>query len=190
MNSIWKILKGFLLGWGAFSLVAALFLGAWISYGLTLGNRSSDKPASKRDVRFVLNNCKLGDDRIEEVVHSYISSRHITGDHLDAHAIRVTHLDASELVFDNTYGKTSGWYRGDELTGFPKEVVDFVASWLPQLPSEKTEISWFPTIDEIRSPTTYVWIEYVRTHGTRPFSAQVIFARPEDRMIYYFSAKY
>ena len=186
MKLTWETLEGSLKGcffvWGMFSFLAVLFFGVLIFYSLTLGTRSASKDAAKQDVRFVLNNCKLGDARIEKIVHSRVSGRSFTGDHLDAHAIRVTHLDASELVFDNKYGRANGWYRGDELTGFPDAVVGFVASWLWDIP-------WFPTVEEIRSPSTYVWIVSTRTSGTRPHAVQVIFAMPEKKMIYWFSAK-
>jgi len=195
MKQLWKILKVCLLVWGTFSLVAAIALALLIAKEFYYspfgsGNRPSSKLASKQDVQFVLNTCKLSDwnnpdsNRIEEVVHSYVSDRSFTGDHLDAHAIRVTHLDASELIRDDT-GFGGGWFRCDDLTGIAEAVVDFAAIWLPS-----EEIPWFPTIAEIRSPSTYVWIVGATVHGTYPNSAQMIFARPEERMVYWFSAKY
>jgi len=183
MKLMWKIIKWFLIVWGAITFIATLFIGGCLFHSATLGNRPTNKLASKHDVRFVLNWCSLGADRIEKVVHSYESARSFTGDHLDGHAIRVTHLDASELVYDEGKGG-GGWYRGDALSGVAKDAVDFAAMWLG-----REEMSWFPTIDEIRSSEMYVYIWNVKYSGTRPNGTQIIFANPTTKMIYYFSAK-
>ena len=181
MKRIWILCKWFLIIWGAISFVALISIGGCVFWELGPGNHPSDKPASNHDVRFVLNWCSLGDDRIETVVHSYISARSFTGDHLDGYAIRVSRLDASELVYDEMRG---GWHRGDDLSGIAKDAVDFAAMWL-----NNNEMPWFPSIDEIRSPKMYVYISRVTTAGTRITSAQIIFANPDGKMIYYFSAK-
>lgn len=183
MNRAWRIFKGFLLVWGAISFVAVLVIGGTILYQIGSGNRPTSKTVSKHDVRFVLNWCNLGDDRTEEVVHSYASARSFTGDHLGGHAMRVSHLDGSELVFDEERGG-GGWYRGDALTGTAEQAIDFAASWL-----RLSEMPWFPTIDEIRSPNMYVYVWSIDMSGTRPNAAQIIFASPNDKMIYYFDAK-
>jgi len=183
MKRALKIAKWFFLVWGVISFFAILFSGGCIFYSFTLGNRPTYS-ASKHDVRFVLNWCKLGNSRIAEVVHGYVSARSFTGDHLDGYAIRVTHLDVSELVYDKGRGG-AGWYRGDALSGVAKEAVDFAAMWLG-----REEMSWFPTIDKIRSSEMYVYIQNVRFSGTQPRAAQIIFANPDDKMIYYFSAQF
>ena len=187
MKRLWKIFKGFLLIWGAITFVAFLFFIGWFLNFSTSGKIFVDNtglpkinPVHKDDVRFVLNWCRLGADRIEEVVHSYISARSFTGDHLDGHAIRVTHLDTSELAYEesNRVDGSGCWHRGDALSDVAQEAVDFVAMWLPS-----QEIPWFPTIEEIRSPKMYVFV--VKAQGTY----KVIFANPATRMIYYFSAR-
>lgn len=183
MNRAWKIFKGFLLIWGAFTFAAFLIIGGIVVYQVGPGNRPTNKTASKHDVRFVLNWCNLGDDRTEEVVHSYASSRSFTGDHLDGHAIRVSHLDSSELVYDEGRGG-SGWYRGDALSGTAQQAIDFAESWLGS-----SEMPWFPTINEIKSSNMYIYVWSVDMAGTRPNAAQIILARPSDKMVYYFDAK-
>lgn len=183
MNRAWRIFKGFLLVWGAISFVAFLVIGGTILYQVGPGNRPTSKTASKHDVRFVLNWCNLGDDRTEEVVHSYASARSLTGDHLDGHAIRVSHLDVSELIFDERHSG-GGWFRGDALTRTAEQAIDFAAGWLGS-----SEMPRFPTIDEIRSSNMFIYVWSIDMAGTRPNAAQIILARPSDKMVYYFDAK-
>jgi len=185
MKRLWKIFKGFLLIWGAVSFVLFLVSGGCIVYSImpNLGNRPTNTLASNKDVRFVLNWCNLGADRIEEVVHSYASASSFTGDHVGGHAIRVTHLDASELVYNEGRGG-GGWHRGDALSGVAKDAVDFAILCLTT-----KEMPWFPTSDELRSPAMYVHIWSVKYAGMRPNSVQVIFANPDTKMVYYLSGK-
>ena len=181
MKRLWKIFKVFLLIWGAMSLLLCLALGGCIFFSnmpkLFDMPSASNELASKNDVRFVLNWANLGDDRIEEVVHSYASQRSFTGDHLDGHAIRVSHLDVSDL-------EKSGreWQRGDSLTGVTKEAVDLAIG-------SRQEMPWFPTANEIRSPAMYAFVRSVRYTGTHPTAVQIIFANPDTKMVYYLSLR-
>jgi len=175
MKWMWKIFKWFLIVWGAVCLLAVLlFLGC-----IFFPDRPVTKPVSKKNVEFVLNGCNLGDRRIEEVVHSYMSTRSFTGDHLDGHAIRVSHLDASELV---DLGEGNGWYRGDTLSGVAQLAVDYTAGCLHEMP-------WFPTIGKIRSSSMYVYVVSITSFDVngrqQVHTMQVIFASPDDKMIYY-----
>lgn len=184
MKRTWKILKGFLLIWGAITFTAFLVIGGMTLY-LHEGaptDRPTHMPASKHDVRFVLNRSNLGHEQIEEVVHSYASSLSFTGDHLDAHAIRLSQLDVSKLVYDEGRG-IGGWYSGDTLDGPAKPALDFVAFCLAS-----SEVPWFPTISEIRSSKMLVYVWGIDIEATRPIAAQVIFARPSDKMVFYFDA--
>lgn len=183
MNRAWRVFRGFLIVWGLITFSGFLVIAGITLYQIGLGNRPTNKTASKHDVRFVLNWCALGDDRIEEVVHSYASARSFTGDHLDGHAIRISHVAPSELVYDEGKGG-GGWYRGDNLSGIAQQAVDFAASWLGS-----AEMPWFPSIDEIRSPKMFIYVWRVNTAGTRPNAATIIFVRPDDRMVFYFDAK-
>jgi len=183
MNRAWRIFRGFLIVWGLITFVGFLIIAGVAFYQTGPGNRPSNKTASKHDVRFVLNWCNLGEDRIVEVVHSYASARSFTGDHLDGHAIRISHVDPSELIFDAGRGG-GGWYRGDALSGTAEQAVDFAESWLGS-----AEMPWFPTIDEIRSSKMFIYVWSVDMAGTKPNAAQLIFVRPEDKMVFYFDAK-
>lgn len=183
MNRAWRIFRGFLIVWGLITFVGFLVIAGVTLYQLGPGNRPTSKTASKHDVRFVLNWCNLGDDRIVEVVHSYASARSFTGDHLEGHAIRISHVDPAELTFDEGRGG-GGWYRGDALSGTAKQAVDFAESWLGS-----SEMPWFPRIGEIRSSNMFIHVWSVDMAGTRPNAAQIIFVRPADKMVYYFDAK-
>lgn len=188
MKRIWPVVKWFLIVWGAVSLVAVLVAGTLIvrrfsgpESMLGSSNVDSSATASKQDVRFVLNWCRLGDSRIEEVVHSYQSARSFTGDHLDAHAIRITKVSTDELVADDAGG---GWVRCDKTQGVLKDAVDFVASW-----AGRHETLWFPPAEQLNSADFYVYSWSIYCHGTRPSAAELIFVHPSSKMVYYFGGK-
>ncbi|HIP37931.1 MAG TPA: hypothetical protein EYG88_00790 [Desulfocapsa sulfexigens] len=75
-------------------MACAVVLGIAIAYQFGPG-KVSTRTASKYDIRFVLNWCGLGEERAEEVLNSYISASSFGGDHIDAHAIRVSHVELS-----------------------------------------------------------------------------------------------
>ena len=181
MKKIWSFAKQFLFWWGILCALAIIIGGAFIAYQIGPGNKDKNKVASNHDVRYVLNWCNLGDERIEEVLHSYVSSRSFTGDHLDAHAIRISRVAISELKQDD-FG--SGWWRGDQVTGVLKDALNFVDSWLPS-----DEIPWFLQEEEITSSEIYIYPWSIYCHGTRPTAVELIFVRPRDKMVFFFGAK-
>jgi len=170
-----------LMIWGAFSLCVIIIVASMAVYQMGPGNRDRTQTATAKDVRFVLNWCDLGDQRIEKVIHSHISARSFTGDHLDAHAIKISRVDIDELTKqkDELRGR---WYRGDKLPEVVSEAVDFAGGWLHELP-------WFPTVDQLRSSEFYVYPWSIHLHGARPSAAELIFIRPSDKMVFYFGAK-
>ena len=188
MKRIWPALRWCLTVWGAISLCGVALIVAHIistfgglTFGSTTRGEDSDAPASKDDVRYILNWCRLGDSRTEEVLHSHVSSRSFTGDHLDLHAIRISRVSIDELKPDE-WG--SGWYRCDQLKGVLADALDFVGSW-----SGNDEMKWFPTKEQLQTSDFYVYAWSIYCHGTRPTSAELIFVRPSDRMIFYFGCK-
>lgn len=188
VKRIWPLVNWLLIVWGAVSLIAVLIAGISIArrfsgYESTLGssNVDSSAKASKQDVRFVLNWCRLGDSRIEEVIHSYQSARSFTGDHLDAHAIRITNVSTDELVADDFGG---GWVRCDKAQGVLKDALDFVTSW-----AGGDETPWFPPAEQLKSADFYVYSWSIYCHGTRPSAAELIFVHPASKMVYYFGGK-
>lgn len=180
MKRLWQIAKWFLIAWGIICFVAALLIGGSVAYQMGPVNSESSNLVSKHDVRFVLNWSGLGDERIEEVVHSYISSRSIGGDHLDAYAIRITHVELSELTMDDF---DRGWTRCDQAEGVLDDAIEFAEGWLHQ-----DDISWFPSQEELRSDQMYVYPWTIVCHGTIPSAVKLIFVRPKDKMVFYISS--
>ena len=170
-----------LLIWGALSLAGVIVFAAVIGYKLGPGNRDKIGLATAHDVRFVLNWCGLGDQRTEKVVHSHVSARSFTGDHLHAYAIKISHIDVAELTKETDHLR-GRWYRGDQLPEIVAAGVDFVGGWLHELP-------WFPSKNELRGAEFYVYPWSIYFHGIRPTAAEIIFIRPSDSMIFYLSAK-
>lgn len=181
MKRLRGCLKWLLLIWGSFTLVITIALGVFISYQLTITNRDKDDLASPDDVRFVLNWCGFGDNRIERVIHSHISARSFTGDHLDAFAIKVSKMDEVELE-SKTNNFEKRWYRCDQLPPMLAEAIKFVDGWHHEIP-------WFPGGSELRSSNFYVSVWSVYFHGDRPTAADLIFVRPSDQMVFYFGGK-
>ncbi len=181
MKRFLTILKWCLIVWGGITLLASLIFAGFLAYSIGIGNRNRINSASEKDVRFVLNWCRLDEKSIEKVVHSYISSRSMTGDHLDAYAIKVTHLDTEELLL-TTDGMQDHWYRGDKLPELLAEAVGIIDGTLHEIP-------WFPEQKKLRTQEYYVYPVSIMIHGLRPTAVDIIFARPSDRMIYYFSLK-
>src|SRR4051812_11740154 len=109
---IWKVVRGVVFVWGCVSLLGAVVLGAFLAYQIGPGNHTRVDSVSATDVRFVLNWCGLGAERIQKVLHSYVSRRSFTGDHLDAYAIKISHVEIAELTAASRepYNR---WYRGD-----------------------------------------------------------------------------
>ncbi len=178
-----KILKlgGTLLRiWGVISLIGVVGIGAYIVFSLGSGNKTELNQATKSDVRFVLNWCGLGDQRIEEVLNSQVSARSFTGDHLDAYQIRISHVSIDELMRQQEQ-RLGTWYRCDSLPQILDEAVEFVGGW-------QHEIDWFPTEEEVRTSNFYVYPWSISCHGISPDEAQLIFVEPSKKMIYYVSA--
>lgn len=168
--------------WGAFSLLVIIaFVGNIVYVSYFNGNEPEINRATPKDVRYVLNLCELGDSRIESVVHSYVSSRDLAGDHLDVFAIKITHLELSELTQTKS-GRGQRWYRGDEIPTVVNDTYNFMGSWLH-------EFKWFPAISELRTAEYYVYPSSIYFDGVRPTAAKLIIVRPSDKMVFFFGAK-
>jgi hypothetical protein len=177
-NKLLKIGSQILLIWGGVSLISVLLLIGYLGYSITLGNTNSENSASKSDVRFVLNWSELGDERIEKVIKSYESARWFTGDHLDAYAIKITDISISELSSTQT-GK---WYQVDSLPEILDDAVSLIGEW-------QYEIPWFPSEEKLRNDEFYVYPWSIYCHGVKPSSVQLIFLKPDEKMVYYISVK-
>jgi hypothetical protein len=179
MKKIITMLKWFLIVLGGLTLIG----GGYFAYKIGPGNRDKVNTASSKDVRFVLNWCNLGDSRIEKVIKSHVSSRSMTGDHLDAYAIKIKNVSIEELTA-KTDDITNRWYRGDKLPKVLDDAVSFVGGWLGS-----KEIEWFPREAELRSSEIYVYSWSIYFHGVQPTAAELIFVRPKDKMVFFFRGK-
>lgn len=177
MKKIWPALKWILTVWGALSAIA---VGA-VLISMRSSLTDSDETASISDVRFVLNWSGLGDHRIQEVTHSFISARSLTGDHLDAHAIKISNIDEGELTKDE-FGR--GWYRCDSTEGLLSDAIDFAGGWIGN-----KRIPWFPSREKIESEDMYVYLWSIYCQGTRPTAVEIIFIEPKTKMVYFMSSK-
>lgn len=70
MRRLLKVGKVLLILWGLLSLIATVVFAGIIAFALWGGSQESNKTATINDVQFILNLCNLGDNRIEEVLHS------------------------------------------------------------------------------------------------------------------------
>ena len=177
-----KHLKTILAVWSGVSGILLIIAVTYAAYGFTIGNKDRFDSASIKDVRFVLNWCELGDKRIESVLHSYESARSLTGDHVDAYAIKITNVSLSELEKpSHDYIK---WTRGDKLSGALKQGVELISSF-----ADLDKLKWFPSQEQLSSDKIYVSSWLIEMHGERPTAAQIIFVNPADKVVYYASVK-
>jgi hypothetical protein len=172
-----NLAKWLLLIWGVLSLVGVLAVAAYVGFSLGPGNRDKDGSASRHDVRYVLNWCQLGDERIEKVIQSHVSARSFTGDHLDAYAIKISRVDLAELTA-STNDISGRWYRCDQLPKVLDDAVAFASGWHHEIP-------WFPTQAELRTAEFYVYPWSIHCHGIRPSAVELIFIRPADKMVFF-----
>jgi hypothetical protein len=183
MKRLLSVLKWILLGWGTISLAVVIAIVVFAAVQMGLASRSTENMATASDVRFVLNWCRLGDDRIDKVVHSYRSSVSFTGDHLDAYAIKISHVSLDELNKKPDNDLDNHWYRGDQLPPILDKAVAFAGAF------QGDEIPWFPKEGELRSNQFYVYLWSIYFHGLEPSSVEIIFIRPSDNMVFFLDAK-
>jgi len=164
---------------GGISLIFIIITSVFLSYTYFFGNKNVKDKASTSDVRFVLNWCNLGDSRIKKVLHSYESSRSLTGDHLDAYAIEISNISIDELIKADS-SNFDKWYRGDQLPPILNDAISLADSW-------QNEVSWFPTGARIRTSDFYVYPWTIYYHGLTPNSADIIIVEPKKKIVYYIS---
>jgi len=164
---------------GAISGVLILGLIAYLVFFFTVGNTTEDDKADIDDVRFVLNWCDLGDERIESVLHSRVSARAM-GDHFDAYAIKILNVTIDEI--ENPQSRRVKWTPGSDLNGVLHEAVKFASGWV-----DFENLSWFPSEKLLFSKEIYVYPWSIRMGGYDVVSAKLIFINPSKKMVYYAS---
>jgi hypothetical protein len=161
--------------WGAASAIAVLALVGVFAYGQI----PKTDTATRNDVRFMLNWPGLGEDRLEGVVHSYVSNSGPLGDHFYAYAVRLRSLTEADLAAP-VRNEPAGWIRGDRVDVLLRNAVEFAAV--------HGEAPWLPTAEQLLTAEYYVWVWRIEVRGNnRVAAADVMFARPSDRMMFYAS---
>ena len=187
MTKLGVIFKWLLLIWGAVSLIvvcvmAVIFAFSMRSFGPFQNVDKNDK-ATADDVRFVLNDCNLGDAKTLKVMHSHVSARSFTGDHVDAYAIKIKPVNLVQLEAPpSPFGQ--GWIRGDAANPVIRDAIKLATDF-----TKGDHLSWFPLESELLSRRYYVWVCGIFLHGSRATEAYLIFTRPEDDMVFYVSVK-
>ena len=180
ISSAMASFKSVLATIGAISLAAVVALTGYLTYSFTIGNQTEVDHATLDAVRFVLESADISADRLQKVLHSYVSRRSGPGDHLDAYAIQLSSIDINDLARNTA--KHGAWLRGDELPQVIRDAVEFVASY-------QSEIDWLPSASEIQSEKYYVMPEFISIMGLRPYSARVIVVNPRERLLILVDAK-
>lgn len=177
-----SLIKWSLIAWGLLCLVTVIGGLGFIVWQFTLGNKTQIDVASPKEVRFVLNNCNLGEQRLKKIIHSYKSKRSFTGDHLDAYELEITELNTTELLPKKN--APSQWFRGDNLPDYLNDAVKFTGSQL-----ENGEAKWIPWEKALRSPMFYVYPNRISYYGTKITAIELTFLRLSDKRLFYISLK-
>lgn len=175
-DKVKRIGKNILAIWGGISLIGIILFLGYLAYSMIIGNKTVENEATKSDVRFVLNWCGLGDQRIEKVTNSYESGRSFTGDYLDAYGIEISNVTLDELKNKN------GFYRLDSLPQVLNDAVKMTNGW-------QYEIPWFPKLEELKQEDVYVYPWSIYCNGITPSGAELIFVIPKDKKVYYIGTK-
>ena len=169
--------KWLLLIWGGFSLAAVIALSIYVVYWFVVASHDKHDTASPHDAHYVLDTCGFSNKQIDQVVHSYISSRGFGGT-VDAFEIKISQLDDADFIPKKDY-PNEHWYRGDQLPQVLDAAVKLVAEWHDQIP-------WFPTEAELKNSDVLVFPASIGCClGVEPTSATLVFVRKADKMAFY-----
>jgi len=172
-----KYVKIILIAFGViFSLIIIVPILGSLIYSYT--NTQKVNFAQNTDVDFVLNWTGLGAKRIKTVLNSTKSARSLTGDHLDAYEIQISHVSENELQDPHKFS------RGDKLKGVYKDGLEFLTMW-----AKSDKLTWFPKYKELMTKEYYIYSWSIEYHGANPTSAKMIFINPSKKLVYYVSVK-
>ncbi|MCL1921527.1 MAG: hypothetical protein FWG50_10725 [Kiritimatiellaeota bacterium] len=155
-----RYLLGVLLGVG---IVAILVIASCVY------NPKQDvtNPASQHLARSVLNECKIGERRLKQVLHGYQSMPDFHGGHFGAYAMEISDVDVSTLTPEH------GWVRGDRVNGEIENAVWNVLRWTKN-------VKWFPSEREVKSADIFV---YSLPWDSLAFP--LVLVRLSDKMVFY-----
>ena len=151
-----------------------------------LGDESEDRidGAPKHSIDFALNASGLGKERLAKVVRSFESGRKFIGDGYNVYEIKLIHVSVEELLADSCGERQSRFFRGDQL---PDSLVDAIA--FSRLYLNNCDYAVFPDSGELRSKDLYGYAISLTYSDDRVYKAELIFVRPSDSMLYFFSGK-
>jgi hypothetical protein len=182
MEKFWKIVQALLIGWGLISFFGvvlwALFFFRSGDPDLREGGPGRTDKMTTHDVRFILNTEPLNTAKLVSVVHSFVSARAFTGDHLDAVAMKVTDLpiNSFEKMVDHLH---DSWIRGDKADDNIRSALTTgrIREWLP----DNTDVL---TANYFINPRTLV------LHDGHVTAAELIYVNLKTQMVYYISFKF
>ena len=106
----------------------------------------------------------------------------LRGIFFDAYAIRISHVSVEELAT-----RKDDWdrfYRGDQLPPTLNEAVKFAGAWL-----KRDRTSGFPPSKRSEASTFIFTLGPSDSTGISVEGAELIFVRPTDNMVFYFSCE-
>jgi hypothetical protein len=166
---------------GALFLALAIFSVSYYFYLVRFERALAQNLAASNEVAFVFNWGNLGQEKIEKVLNSYRSDRSdrsMSGDHLDAYEILAKEIPLQLL------SKENGWTQGSKLSNIQIDAIELISSF-----AVLDDLAWFPKESELKSENVFIYTWSVQYHGDRATSAQVIFAVPSHKKVYYSSVK-
>ena len=169
--------------WAAVSLLALLALAGFGAKAYWTNQQADVDESGPDDVRFVINWANLSSARVDAVEHSHVSPRSLTGDHMDAYAIRISGVPPDAFPLED--GPTAvRWADGSAADATLREAIGLVASC-----ASGERLDWFPRGDQLESARFLVTPWSVVVHLFRVTSAQLIFYDRQGGLLYYASCK-
>lgn len=163
--------------WGAISLLFVIIFYATLAFQLSHRNAKVDEK-DDQDVYFVTEYFGLHHHEPVKLEHSYKSTGSWAGDYMKIFAIKIAHIEESEI------GQMQGWVRGDKLLPTIRGSVKFITNF-----TDRDELRWFPTSEQIFSSAYYVYPVRMVLYGTQPDSVRIMVVRPSDKMVFFAALK-
>jgi hypothetical protein len=177
MKRLLVILKRGLMIWGAVSLIGIIIFYVTLAYQMST-RKTKIVESDDQDVRFVLECFGRSHDQPMKLAHSYKAPATWSGDYMKAFAMKIAHIEESEII------QRHDVIRGDTLTPIIRSSVEFVTDF-----TDRDELRWFPTREQILSNACYVYPVRIVLYGTRPDAVHIIVIRPSDQMVFYACVK-
>lgn len=169
-----KIFRLFLQTIGVLALAGVVLVALLVAYAWR--SADTDRTASKADAAFILHDAGISPGQDWELLGSALSSRSLTGDHLDQYCLQLQRFDPDSVHRED-------WRHGPEDNPLPAEAVRFGLAWVEQeaIPCFSADVS------ELRR--FRVNVRKVVLHARRPTAAKFMLFEPETMRLLYVSYK-